>query len=141
MSTEAPPGAPEDDFNHPHHRRSEWGTGKLCVGLSPEQLHDCYRDQGPEHSDWLGRRFFSCLTPSGVRNLEGHIGERIRQIGTPAWESEKDTFRQGYLRSCHPSMQTVEELEQAIIESPHLHPVIKDNLLLNFKNYQAHEKA
>lgn len=132
MSPEAP-----DDFNHPHYRRSEWGTGKMCAGLTTEQLQDCYRDQSPVHSSILDRQFFSCLTIAGVVDLDKHIGARIRQIGTPAWESEKDNFRKGHLRSCHPSMLTVEELEKAIVESPHLHPVIKDNLLLNFKNYMA----
>lgn len=130
------------NMNRPDWRRSEWGTGRLCRGLSPEQISACYVDQAPEHANAHPYKVLpltAAWTPYGIRAyIEGRFIERILQVGTPEFEETRHHFDAGSWclslnprKDWYPSLQTVEELEEAIIAHPSLHPVIKDNLLHN----------
>ena len=68
-----------------------------------------YRDQAPIR----GSLFAACYTPSGIQELDGLFAALITQ-------------GRGHY--------TVKQMEAMILANPHLHPVIKTNLLHNARN-------
>jgi len=76
-----------------------------------QNLDDIYIDQAYQYLKTPNFQTFSSYTPFGVKNLEGFF---IKQI-----------------TSFDESNYTKAELEQLILRNPHLHNIIKTNLLGN----------
>lgn len=95
----------------PRHPADGVGIGTYCV------------DQAPSRAQYFDRHFLSFLTPHGIRELDSWFGRQIRSLeprpGTVATES-----------GVSPG-----ELKDMILANPHLHDVIKTDLLHNLENY------
>jgi hypothetical protein len=72
-----------------------------------------YRDQAPTHNHYGDRCFFSALTPWGVKLREGGYIRRILDFQG----NEEDRLG----------------LEREIRDDPHLHRVIKSDLIRNLR--------
>jgi hypothetical protein len=72
-----------------------------------------YVDQAPHHTGCRGYNFFACYTPEGIRRLDGEFCQRIL-----AYKGGKREYRR---------------IRWAILSNPHLHSVIKQNLLYNLE--------
>ena len=72
-----------------------------------------YRDQAPRNSGTYGFRISSMYLPYGIKKIDSWYGKQIR-AGLPD--------------------HTPEQLEKMIRHNPHLHNVIKTNLIENLHN-------
>ena len=86
--------------------------------LGDKDMLDIYIDQMPYHSFFADRHFSSTWLEYGLKCLEGWMIHHI----------------------CNESEYTVEELEYMIKRNPHLHNVIKTNLLYNLWNKKSKKK-
>lgn len=89
----------------------------LWTKLRPTRISDklwakMHIDQAAVHSWWGERTFFASYTPYGIKQLDGEYCKRICNLN-----------------------EDPEKLKKEIKENPHLHKLIKQNLLLNLKNY------
>jgi hypothetical protein len=87
----------------------------------PFTLEDCggmegvYLDQAPYRFGYGTYSFRSFYTPSGIKGLDSRFIKRIKAFNGGA----KEYY----------------ELRWEIMSNPHLHQVVKDNLLWNLTNY------
>lgn len=92
------------------------GTPTLIMGVP---IKEVYTDQGPINTHFKGYSFGCWYSPHGIQQLESDYCRRI----------------QGTNRYGDPIDMNPTDIAQHIAEEPHLHRIIKDNLILNLKNY------
>jgi hypothetical protein len=89
----------------------------------PDDISSIYYDCAAEYTRFFDRNFFSAYTPHGIKEFDGWLGKQIQSHR--GWGS--------------PPRYTPEEIAKMIRLLPHLHPVIKSNLLHNLKNYTGYK--
>ena len=82
---------------------------------SAKQIDSYYIDQAMVSTQYFDRHLFAVYTPHGIRMLEGAYCEKMRNM---------------------PTKEYADDLRREIKKNPHLHEKIKENLLLNLKNYR-----
>jgi hypothetical protein len=129
---------------------------------------EIYVDQAMYLSTYGDRQFFSAFTPHGIRKLDEEYGVRIRNINNKivsvehekykylgkdnirnhifliTWKNDH-TYRFAYSEVAFHTMNIIKTLtddakllKKDIEDNPHLHKLIKKNLLLNLRNYTKH---
>ena len=117
----------QDDYNYhcailPLERGSKAKLAKpehYAKLLNKSGAQAFYCDQATKTSQCADKYFFSAFTPSGIQLIDRWYILRIQEL-------KKPNARFKY---------TAPELEEMILKNPHLHPVIKSNLVENLKNY------
>lgn len=87
-------------------------------------FEEYYRDQAPYSTQYAHMSFGAVYTPHGIRGIDSWFGRQIRSLG------KRDD------KILTESDVTPEELRIMILANPHLHDVIKTNLLHNLSNYE-----
>jgi len=78
-----------------------------------KQIESYYRDQAPYSSKVEDRHISATFTPHGIRQIDSLFIRKIQNL---------------------PTRKYADQVKKEIIENPHLHEKIKENLLLNLKN-------
>lgn len=97
------------------------------VPVYPEDgvnIGDYYVDQAPHNSQFFDKDFMAMHTPHGIRGIDSWFGRQIRSLD----------MRDGVIGT--ESGVPVDELRDMVIANPHLHAVIKTDLLHNLGNYE-----
>ena len=82
-------------------------------------IDEFYRDQAPHNSKFYDREINCFYLQLGIKRMDIWMGKQIRKLGTPEAKFSADKLR------------------ELIKANPHLHNVIKTNLLDNLKTYEA----
>ncbi|MCK9415686.1 hypothetical protein M0Q97_03385 [Candidatus Dojkabacteria bacterium] len=89
---------------------------KKCNKKIPEDISELYVDQAPYNSTYGDRNFFSTYLELGLKRIDNFFSTEI-QLGSE-------------------SKYTKDELTKMIRRNPHLHNLIKENLLDNLEKYK-----
>lgn len=76
-----------------------------------------YIDRATSNINIYGCRIMSSYTPYGIKQIESWFITQIQKLGT-----NKEKYK-------------AQDLEDLILRNPHLHEVIKSNLILNLNSY------
>jgi hypothetical protein len=100
---------------------------ELCT--EDTDVDSLYLDRSPHYSRFFDRQMFSCYTPHGIREIDGWFIAEIQSYNRHTHENPKDPrparrSRYGF---------TADKLSLAIRRNPHLHNIIKTNLLENLR--------
>ena len=97
-------------YIHPDRKANEGQTYMILPDTGDFCIDDLYRDQAP-HRDFSGGSFY---TSDGLRHKEGWM---IRQI----CDDENRKY-------------SLDDLKRMVIQNPHYHDTIKNNLIYNINN-------
>jgi hypothetical protein len=110
-------------------------------------VSEIYRDQAVRCDRFLDRQMVAAYTPWGIKKLDTRFCNRIRAFGRGeeyveyAWSYGHGHGKPPEKEVEHTFKDTLRSLEKDIKECPHLHDIIKQNLLENLRKYAAARKV
>lgn len=116
---------------------SEYGIRIRNINNKVKSIYNCRRENGKRyHKGVITEAYLEYWDVQDETWLNHYNSDRIRVV----WENGDDcilTYTEPYKLKFNIKTRTesVRSLRSAITNNPHLHDVIKDNLLLNLNNY------